>query len=155
MFLFGDVVVAADLGEGGGGLGGTTSVLVPGRWVFHGRLLIHVVEREKKWWFDLVCFFSFRSYICHVSIIRINMGGNWRILNRREAGPFRCSLNHHHGWDLQTNHLHCLLLKGLSLLIFSLFIFHSFFLRSINIGRKLPHACNFTYFFFYFLCWVW
>jgi hypothetical protein len=56
MFLFGDVVVVADLGEGGGGLGGTTSVLVPGRWVFHGRLLIHVVEREKKLWFDLVCF---------------------------------------------------------------------------------------------------
>ena len=48
MFLFGDVVVAADVGEGGEGLGGMTLVFVLGRWVFHGRLLIHVVEREKK-----------------------------------------------------------------------------------------------------------
>jgi hypothetical protein len=48
MFLFGNVVVVAGVGEGGGGLGGMTSVFVLGRWVFHGRLLIHVVEREKK-----------------------------------------------------------------------------------------------------------
>ena len=31
MFLFGDVVVAADVGEGGGGLGGMTLVFVLGR----------------------------------------------------------------------------------------------------------------------------
>ena len=51
------------------------------------RMWCWTLEKEKKHFGWLVFFKAFRCYICHVSLVYLKMGENWRYLNGRWASP--------------------------------------------------------------------